>query len=301
MHGNWAPGRVVAKISVAVVLCIYFSFWYVYHFVCKPDLRWAIVFNVAFFMGVWSYLRTCLTDPGTPACKEWKRWESTRSEQDAQRTKESYENDDEQIRRRRQNSYSPGEATWCSKCSRERPERAHHCSMCGVCVLRMDHHCPWIGTCVGFRNHKYFILMNMWTFLASFVYLTTSRKPSVYDLLDLTSDYQPSMGLAPVVLAVMSIVFSMVTGGMFLYAIWLANRNLTTIEELFRGKNPYRLTNFADNLSQLIGPLEPRMLLPLEVDRAGSECDGTTFPLGDGDSRDPLDTSPSSRLAYGAV
>eukprot|EP00929_Paragymnodinium_shiwhaense_P112071 TRINITY_DN80331_c0_g1_i1.p1 TRINITY_DN80331_c0_g1~~TRINITY_DN80331_c0_g1_i1.p1 ORF type:complete len:294 (-),score=32.37 TRINITY_DN80331_c0_g1_i1:79-960(-) len=293
MHGKHAAGQAVAKISVLLVAALYVTFWYVYHFVCKPDWKWALFFNVAFFLGLWSYLKTCVTDPGTPACPEWKHWDNLRTARDTERTREAYMAEEETVRRRRRHSHAPGQASWCETCGRDRPERAHHCSMCGLCVMRMDHHCPWIGTCVGFRNHKYFTLMNLWTCLACTAYLTTSRSPGALELLDLTAD--APLGLAPVVCVVMSLVFSLVTGGMFFYAVYLATKNMTTIEEMYRDKNPYRFASGLDNLIQLMGPLDFWILLPVAPDRSSSTCDGTRYPVA------PLLESTESRDTYGAV
>lgn len=49
----------------------------------------------------------------------------------------------------------------CGTCLRWKVERSHHCRQCGKCVLKMDHHCPWLGTCIGFRNYKYFLLLQL--------------------------------------------------------------------------------------------------------------------------------------------
>jgi len=89
--------------------------------------------------------------------------------------------------------WQPGLATWCKTCG-PRPERSHHCSLCGICVLRMDHHCPWICNCVGIGNHKFFLLLIVYAFLASFFFVKKAVAPEIR--LHVTSLGQGSAGLA---------------------------------------------------------------------------------------------------------
>jgi len=59
----------------------------------------------------------------------------------------------------------------CVTCLRMKCERVHHCRMCGRCVMKMDHHCPWIANCVGYRNYKYFNLMNFYGLVTCLIFV----------------------------------------------------------------------------------------------------------------------------------
>jgi len=61
----------------------------------------------------------------------------------------------------------------CSTCLRLKIERSHHCRQCGKCVLKMDHHCPWLANCIGFRNYKYFLLIQFYGVILSLIILLT--------------------------------------------------------------------------------------------------------------------------------
>lgn len=39
--------------------------------------------------------------------------------------------------------------------------------MCDVCVLKRDHHCWFAGCCVGLRNHRHFVVMLTFLWLAA--------------------------------------------------------------------------------------------------------------------------------------
>ncbi|CAK9062205.1 Palmitoyltransferase ZDHHC15 (Acyltransferase ZDHHC15) (Zinc finger DHHC domain-containing protein 15) (DHHC-15) [Durusdinium trenchii] len=58
-----------------------------------------------------------------------------------------------------------GERRRCKHCLIYKPDRCHHCRICKSCILKMDHHCPWIMNCIGFRNHKYFFLLIIYSML----------------------------------------------------------------------------------------------------------------------------------------
>lgn len=58
---------------------------------------------------------------------------------------------------------------YCEKCDIHIPPRAHHCKVCQKCVLKRDHHCFLVGNCVGFKNQRYFIMMNFYLMFLGFI------------------------------------------------------------------------------------------------------------------------------------
>jgi len=266
---------VFKTVLVSIVLSIYFGEWFVYHVYCRPVLSWAVLFNAVFLMAIWSYLATSLTDPGTRRSKEWEAWRLERPTDCSAQPPEGAEQNEHRLRA----SWKPGAVTWCKKCKADRPERAHHCSDCSTCILRMDHHCPWIGSCIGWRNHKAFLLLNMWTSLTCIAFLVSLRSPNsleALNILKMALDTEPNM--MPFFGVTGAWLFLLVTGGMFLQSLFHALRNNTSIEELFPGENPYRMHSDLDNLRQVIGPLDWKALLPIPHANRGP---GTSFLLNE--------------------
>lgn len=269
MFARHSVMRHASKLCVASMTVLYFGMWWIYHFACTPSIPWALLFNIVFFLAYWSYMQTACTDPGTPGCPEWEEWERQQKKNSAVDVNVA----DDGCRRR---SWKPGEVTHCQKCDRIRPERAHHCSQCGVCVLRMDHHCPWIGNCVGWRNHKFFMLFNWWSFWACFLFITTLSGPSTIDAMAkfAVPDAHPSM--LPPFGVVIALTLMLVTFGMFTYNLYMVGTNVTAVEDLYVGENPYKLPATTENFWQLLGSPDFRLFLPLAPVRIGGL--GTAFP-----------------------
>lgn len=270
MFGRDMSTRKLSLATVGLVLGFYFWEWCSYMFLAKPPIGWTIVFNVVLFMAVWSYLQTVWTDPGTSRCPEWRAWSEARAASGAEPTPKTTKEDKHDRRR----SWEAGRATWCPECDAERPERAHHCKESGVCVMRMDHYCPWIGNCVGFRNYKYFLLMNFWTFWVCTIWLATMNEPSPIQAVNLFLDGKGDAG--PAVGTIIAVVFWAVTGGMFCHSTSMVCRNLTTIEEFLPGSNPYQLESASENAKQVVGSMDWRILFPIPPLDAGT---GTDYPL----------------------
>lgn len=119
----------------------------------------ALVFNAIWLLGMWSYVRAHLSDPGVVP----ERWYDFVQGMGLAL---------EVVPARAE--WQPAKATFCKKCLVPRPERAHHCLSCGICVLRMDHHCPWINNCVGYKNHKFFLLLGSYACLACYAFVATT-------------------------------------------------------------------------------------------------------------------------------
>lgn len=233
---------------------------------------YATAFNVAWLLAMWSYTRALLADPGVVP----RKW--TRFAEDA--------GDSLPVVPARL-QWQPGKATMCTACKRPRPERAHHCAVCDVCILRFDHHCPWITNCVGFRNHKFFLLVNIYGWLAAAIGLGTSL-PHLHEVSSslLAHGHQgvpDDIAFADKVLFLVFGVFALVglllLGPVLYVYLGLATRNLTKLESLNDElcRNPYDRGGATANLAQLFGAFGLDWLLPVSPRRPLS--DGISFPM----------------------
>lgn len=274
MFSQHVASRQVGRLTVLILVAVYGGEWYIYHIVCHPEVGWAILFNVFFVMALASYLRAACTDPGTPDTTEWKNWTLKTAGTGSDATINSRRPAESETESRKR-GWAPGETSKCEMCGKLRPERAHHCSLCGVCILRMDHHCPWVGNCIGWRNHKFFLLLNWWSALACLVWLLTLRGPNALDALN-AFQVSKNASIVPMVGVVATLVLLIVTACMGAYSLTMAARNVTAIEEMFSGENPYSYSSCFDNLQQLCGPFDYKFILPMMPTR---RSDGTTFPV----------------------
>eukprot|EP00933_Yihiella_yeosuensis_P077778 TRINITY_DN8863_c0_g2_i1.p1 TRINITY_DN8863_c0_g2~~TRINITY_DN8863_c0_g2_i1.p1 ORF type:complete len:415 (+),score=46.75 TRINITY_DN8863_c0_g2_i1:86-1330(+) len=171
-----ATMKVASKVTQVLALSVYLFTGYAYNFVFlrsilpaagREDLLFPfnILFNVFWILGFWSYMQAFLTDPGGVPAKWQDFVEKTGKALPLAPTRFEWQ---------------PGKATRCKRCDIIRPERSHHCAVCEVCVLRMDHHCPWINNCVGFKNHKFFILLAVYTCIASIISIATTLPELLY-------------------------------------------------------------------------------------------------------------------------
>ncbi|ETV75019.1 hypothetical protein H257_10621 [Aphanomyces astaci] len=114
-----------------------------------------------------------------------------------------------------------GEARYCEKCDRIKPETFHHCSVCGRCIAHMDHHCPWTGNCVGLRTKKLFVLFLLYTSLACLWFANCA-------LLGVSSSSLLSITV------LLSIVVGLLLLGYFCFHVYLLAQGRTTLDFMAR-------------------------------------------------------------------
>lgn len=272
---------VLSQASFIFVLCLYAYSGAVFNLVVLdralpsalgaswPALLLRAAFLPVWALAAWSFVRARFSDPGVvppswqafvakvgpalpiaPARKEWQ----------------------------------PGKATMCGKCKFPRPERAHHCVLCGVCVMRYDHHCPWINNCVGLLNHKYFLLLSVYTWLTGLLVLLTTlpllpcclravcreSHPDVHEGMTVTA------AVLVLLLVGVGVFATLLLGQVVRTHLPLALRNMTTVEDFYENMpNPFDQGSAIANLAQTLGAPGLDWVLPITPWRPLS--DGVTY------------------------
>lgn len=143
-------GLICATVTICLIL---FSQWIVSKQIALtlsiPAVH-EIAFNSIASLAMVSHLRAMLSDPGAVP----KNAEPLVG--DTQRLKEAMSQNASHRKRAK---------GWCHRCNAYKPPRAHHCNVTGRCIVKLDHYCPWTNNAIGVRNHKFFLLFILYTFL----------------------------------------------------------------------------------------------------------------------------------------
>jgi len=227
-RGRPRLGETAKMLPVAFVVCNIAGLWAIYMwFHIVPLLRTVEhhdqammetgVFSGLAFMLIMCYVQCIVTHPGTIPDRDIDpTWEYVPIDgkpamSDAQLLE----------------SKKSGDRRFCKWCTKYKPDRCHHCRVCRTCILKMDHHCPWIYNCVGFRNHKYFFLLLLYS-AAACHFITWTMLPTVLKSTDTATPF-PTMFLLLFGETLAAFIGILVTV-FFAFHVWLMFRAMTTIE-----------------------------------------------------------------------
>lgn len=169
----------------------------------------------------WSYTTAVFSDPGSTLSSTYNSYSAIPAEEDARHALLTS-----------LTAKSTGELRFCKKCQTRKPDRCHHCSSCRRCVLKMDHHCPWLATCVGFRNYKAFLLFLIYVCLFCYLCFAVALEWLLRDMMSQGPFDETFAPVNNILLAVVSGIFGLVLTGFTGWHIYLASRNMTTIESM---------------------------------------------------------------------
>jgi len=151
----------------------------------------------------------------------------------------------------------------CFTCWEWKGLRTKHCSVCDVCVDGFDHHCGWLNNCVAEKNHREFILMIIFVFLGSLLYLGISISVFISSQTTIWTVWYERPLLIPcwVINGVICPWLGMLVG----HQLRTIALNLNTNEMM----NMHRYAHFWD------GPLTVTGIIPQQVADDHHECDNS--------------------------
>lgn len=223
-------GETAKILPVLFVVCNIAGLWAIYMwFHCLPQLRSkdhhqkavleTAAFNIVAALLIVCYVQCILVHPGTiPDKEEDASWEYI--PQDGRSP--AVDTDGHVLETKKS-----GDRRYCKWCTKYKPDRCHHCRVCRMCILKMDHHCPWIYNCVGFRNHKYFFLLLLYSAIACHI-ITWTMLESV-----LTSVAAPAPFATMFCLLfgeTLAAFIGILVTVFFAFHVWLMLKAMTTIE-----------------------------------------------------------------------
>lgn len=149
-----------------------------------------------------------------------------------------------------------------------KPERTHHCSVCKRCNLRMDHHCPFMQTCVAAHNHRYFIQVLTYGFIAGVACTAQLASDVIYrvrrDGVDTRDARMYAYAAGVVLLCVIQVSYACVCVCMGTKHWRFVRRNMTTLEDMkVHNRDAYDLGTLR-NMREFFRDW-PRALLPLNA------------------------------------
>ncbi|KAL7067826.1 DHHC zinc finger domain-containing protein [Cryptosporidium serpentis] len=225
-----AQGNKIGRIMLSILPVIYvliiilslYCIYTIYHLVPlilynpKVGIPEAVIFNTLACMVLICFGLSIATPPG--GIPDNPKWKFTSNEVNITN---SVPSNLKEIK-------STGERRYCKWCAKYKPDRTHHCRVCRTCILKMDHHCPWIYNCVGWKNHKYLLLLILYSLLTS-LFLTCTLAPTLsYTIKSSVVKFGDIVALllAEVLAAFLSVLLLC----FFVFHMWLVLNGMTTIE-----------------------------------------------------------------------
>eukprot|EP00927_Polykrikos_kofoidii_P082435 TRINITY_DN81_c1_g1_i1.p1 TRINITY_DN81_c1_g1~~TRINITY_DN81_c1_g1_i1.p1 ORF type:complete len:360 (+),score=30.31 TRINITY_DN81_c1_g1_i1:137-1216(+) len=187
--------------------------------------RWQFVaLNIVTLLLIVCYVECIVVSPGNiPPAEEDPSW-CYEKPSDMRRAPQGQEEENFKLW---QESKRTGDRRHCKWCTKYKPDRCHHCRVCQTCILKMDHHCPWIYNCVGFRNHKYFFLLLLYTTIDTHL-ITWTMMRTVQTAVDSTVPFTNMFLL--LFGETLAAFIGLIATGFFAFHIWLMFKAMTTIE-----------------------------------------------------------------------
>lgn len=211
---------------VVIIMCLYLIYTF-YHIIPlihenkEAGITQVVIFNIFVLMTLICFVLSIVTKPGEiPNTPEWRIKAVEGGAQSDVISKELKSN---------------GERRYCKWCAKYKPDRAHHCRVCRTCVLKMDHHCPWISNCVGWGNHKYLLLLILYSAI-SCSFITITIAPTLNKSLNMKT-IQFGDIVALLLAEILSAFLVVVLFSFFFFHLWLVFNSMTTIEFCEKSRN----------------------------------------------------------------